>query len=84
MTKAKKGNTPKGAKMGQVKTLAMALPEEQERVRGVLKIYEEIGLPGEFAAMMIKALLKDAEIAASAQDVVAMLRAYEDLKEIKD
>ena len=70
--------------MGQVKTLAEGLPEEQERVRGVLKRYEAIGQPGQFGAMMIKASLKKAEIAASAQDVVAMLRAYEDLKEIKD
>ena len=70
--------------MAAIKTLAEGLPEEQERVRGVLKIYEDIGQPGEFAAMMIRALLKKAEIAASAQDVVAMLRAYEDLKKIKD
>ena len=70
--------------MAQVKTLAMAFQEEQERVRGVLKIYKDIGQSGEFAAMMIRASLKKAEIAASAQDVVAMLRAYEDLKTIKD
>jgi len=69
--------------MAEIETLAEGLPKQQERVRGVLKTYEEIGQPGLFGAMMIRESLKKAEIAASSGDVVEMLRAYQDLKEIK-
>jgi len=69
--------------MAEIETLAVGLPKQQERVRGVLKTYEDIGKPGLFGAMMIRESLKKAEIAASSGDVVDMIRAYQDLKEIK-
>jgi len=70
--------------MAEVESLAVALPKEQERVRDVLKEYEAIGQPGMIGAMLIRESLKKAEVATSAGDVVAMLRAYEDLKKIED
>jgi len=59
--------------------LAEALPIEQARVREMLPVYDSIPA-GKFAAAMIRQSLAQAEQAAASGDVVAMLRAYEDLK----
>lgn len=59
--------------------LAEALPAEQQRVRELLPIYDAIP-EGIFAATMMRQSLSEAERAAASGDVVAMLRAYEDLK----
>jgi hypothetical protein len=59
--------------------LAEALPIEQARVRDILPVYDSIPA-GAFAAAMIRQSLAAAEQAAASGDVVAMLRAYEDLK----
>lgn len=69
-------------------SLAESLPEQQRRVREeILPRYESLrGMPQvnvEFAIMTIKASLADAERAAASGDVVAMIRAHEELKEIE-
>jgi len=64
-------------------TLGDTLPEEIARVRQVLATYIEIGPPGQFGAMMIEESLRRAEIAVMRGDIVAMIQAYSDLKEIK-
>lgn len=61
-------------------TLADALPKEQERVRELIPIYESIGAPGAFALAMMKNSLREADNAAASGDVVAMMRALEDLR----
>lgn len=67
-----------------VMSLGEALPAEQARVRELLEQYVEIGPPGAFAAAMMRQSLANAEKAAISGDVVAMIRAYEDLKGFTD
>jgi len=64
-------------------SLAEALPKEQARVREVLGHYKEIGPAGAFGAAMIEQDLSAADRAVASGDVVAMLRAYQTLKEIQ-
>ena len=64
-------------------SLGEALPKEQARVREVLGYYREVGPAGAFGALMIEASLAKADQAVMSGDVVAMLRAYEDLKSIQ-
>ena len=62
-------------------TLADALPREIERVRDeLMPQYKAIGNPGILAYTMMQLSVKAAERAIAAGDVVAMLRAYQDLK----
>lgn len=62
-------------------SLAEAYPKEQERCRELLSAYKEIGPVGAFGHAMISDVLRRAEIAAAEQDVVAMIRLYEEMKE---
>jgi hypothetical protein len=63
-------------------SLGTALPAEMARVRDqVLPAYLEIGPAGTFGAMMIRRDLDEATRALAEGDVVAMLRAYQKLKE---
>lgn len=64
-------------------TLGDALPQEQARVREVLGYYKEIGPAGAFGALMIEQALQRADKAVMSGDLVAMLAAYKELKEIK-
>jgi hypothetical protein len=64
-------------------TLADALPREIERVKEVVKLYDEIGPAGAFGAMMIRRDIAEAERAIREGDTVAMLRIYPVLKEIE-
>jgi hypothetical protein len=70
-------------------SLAEALPAQQKRVRDVLEHYHEAQRMGggrvdcRFAIMTINASLENAEKAAASGDVVEMLWAYNDLKEIE-
>lgn len=73
-----------------IDSLGDAFPREQARVREVLSHYEECfrmpdgsGRGCAFAIHMIKASLAAADKAAISGDVVAMLAAYQDLKEIQ-
>ena len=59
--------------------LAEALPAEQQRVRELLPLYDAIPT-GVFAATLMRHALTKAEQAAASGDVVAMLRAYDELK----
>jgi hypothetical protein len=62
-------------------TLGDALPREIARVRDdVMPAYIAIGAPGSFALAMMRASMDAASKAMIEGDVVAMMRAYEDLK----
>lgn len=67
-----------------METLGDALPKEIARVRTVLGYYKEVGPAGAFGAMMIERSLQRADKAVMGGDVVEMIAAYNDLKEIKD
>lgn len=62
-------------------TFGDALPREMARVRDeIMPVYLEIGPSGIFALTMMRASLDAAAKAMAEGDVVAMMRAYEDLK----
>ena len=65
-------------------SLGEELPKEMARVRVVLGHYKEIGPAGTFGAMMIEQALQHADKAVISGDVVAMIRCYEELKDIED
>lgn len=70
------------------RSLGESLPEQQRRVReDILPMYESLrGMPQvnvEFAILTIKQSLANAERAAVSGDLVAMIRAHEELKEIQ-
>ena len=73
-----------GTKSTETKSLGTALPQLMARVRDeILPLYIEIGPAGAFGAMMIR---KDLDAAAKAMiegDVIAIIAAYQKLKEIK-
>ena len=64
-------------------SLGEEYPKQQARCREVLGQYIEIGPAGNFGAMMIRATLKEADEAAVSGDVVRMLRAFEDMKDVQ-
>ncbi len=62
-------------------SLGTALPKEMTRVRDtVIPPYIEIGPVGAIALAMMRQSLDAAQTALAEGDVIAMLRAYEDLK----
>ena len=63
-----------------MRTLGDELPREQARCRELLVAYKEIGPAGAFGAAMIEQSLREADQASISGDIVAMLRAYEKLK----
>jgi len=63
--------------------LIEGLVKELKRNREILKLYEEIPT-GAFGAAMIKQAIAAAEKSISDDDVVAMMRAYDDLKSTKE
>jgi hypothetical protein len=58
-------------------------PKQQARARELLKAYREIGPAGRFGALMIEQALRRADEAAISGDVVAVLRSYQELKELE-
>jgi len=68
--------------MSEITTLADALPKEIERVREIIKEYEDPMLEGAgtFAAAMMKGSISLAEKAIMQGDVVSMLQCYNELK----
>lgn len=62
-------------------TLGEELPREIERCQELLCQYVEIGPAGKFGAAMIRAEIAAAHKAMVEGDVVAMIRAYQALKE---
>jgi hypothetical protein len=65
-----------------MESLATELPKQQQRVRDLLPLYDEIPA-GVFAATMMRQALVRAEQASASGDVVAMLRSHEELKGFK-
>ena len=63
-------------------TVGEDFPNEQKRVRELLKIYRTIP-SGVFGAVMIEQVLSRAEEAAISGDVIAILKSYEELKGCK-
>ncbi len=59
-------------------------PKQQERVRTILGYYREIGPAGAFGAAMIEQTLRRAEEAMASGDVVKILAAYQEMKEVKE
>lgn len=65
-------------------TLGEAFPIEQARLRMMLGHYREIGPAGAFGAAMIEDCLRRADRAAIEQDVVAMVRLYQEMQGFTD
>jgi hypothetical protein len=62
-------------------SLGEALPREMARVREmVMPEYIRIGPPGQLALMFMRKALDEAAKAMAEGDVVAMIRAYQELK----
>jgi hypothetical protein len=66
-----------------METLGDALPEEQARCRELLEQYRGIGPAGAFGAAMIEAALRKADVAVMSGDLLAMIVAYQRLKELE-
>jgi len=67
--------------MEKTKNLMEGLLEEMNRVRELISDYEELpNGAGMFGATIMKTNIKRAEKSISDNDVVAMLRMYEELK----
>lgn len=65
-------------------SLGEALPREMARVRDeLMPLYQKIGPVGEFALVMMRQSLDAAAKAMVEGDTIAMIRAYQDLKEFK-
>jgi len=58
-------------------------PKQQARARELLQQYREIGPAGGFGALMIEQALQRADQAAMSGDVVAIVRSYEELRNLK-
>lgn len=58
-------------------------PRQQARVREVLGYYKEIGPAGAFGAATIEATLRRADAAMASGDIVAILRSYQEMKEVQ-
>jgi len=67
----------------KTETLGTALPKEIERCQELLTTYAELGPVGVFGHHMISLNIKAAHKAMMEGDVVAMIQAYEALKECK-
>lgn len=68
----------------QATTLGDALPAEMARVRDeVMPAYLEIGPAGQFALMFMRQALDEAAKAMAEGDVIAMVRAYQTLKDFE-
>jgi hypothetical protein len=65
-------------------SLGEALPREMARVRDqVMPAYQQIGGVGQFALTMMRQSLDAAAKAMAEGDPIAMIQAYQDLKEYK-
>lgn len=57
------------------------LQQEMNRVREIVKIYEEMPY-GNFAASLMKLKIKEAETAISSGEIVKMIQSYQSLKSV--
>jgi len=69
--------------LGETMNLAEAMLKEQKKCRELSTIYKELGPAGGFAKLMVDQALAQAESAVMSGDVVAMLKAYQELKSFK-
>lgn len=67
--------------MSDTESLAEALPKEMARVREILGHYHALGPIGMFGAAFIEQDLRAADQAVMSGDVIAMIRAYNKLRE---
>lgn len=58
-------------------------PKQQARARELLRQYRDIGPAGTFGALMIEQALRRADAAAMSGDVVAIVRSYEELRDLE-
>ncbi len=65
----------------RTRSLGSAFPIEQMRCRELLVEYSVLGREGVAAAAMMREVLAEADRAVIEQDLVAMIRAYEAMKE---
>ena len=70
--------------MTELETLGEALAKECARVRELQGQYKVVGRPGAFAAEMMERALRRADEAMIENDIVAMLRAYQELTAFTD
>ena len=70
--------------MTETESVGTALPKEQARCRKLLGIYKQIGPNGAFGALMIEHALRRADEAVISGDPVAILQAYQELKEFEE
>lgn len=69
----------------QIITVGDALPQECARVRKLINTYLSLpGVGGRVAATIMEQALRSAEKAMIECDVVAILRAYRELREFKE
>lgn len=64
-------------------TLGDVFAIEQKRCRDLLTIYQSIGAPGVFGAVVISDALARAENAMASGDVVEIVRSYQELRELE-
>lgn len=64
-------------------SLGTEFPKAQERAREYLLIYQELGPCGAFGALHIRDVLHRADKAVMEQDLPAMIRIYQELKDIE-
>jgi len=69
--------------MEEPRNLAEGLQAELARAREIKSIYESFPT-GAFGAMAIEQTIREADAAILSGDVVAMLKSYQDLKDIKE
>ena len=61
-------------------SLGTEFPKQQARCRELLLVYQEIGPSGAFGLEFIKGVLERADQAASEQDVIKMIRSWDEMK----
>lgn len=69
--------------MDENRSLADAYPIEQARIRELLQAYKDVGPPGAFAHVMLSDVANRADKAAAEQDLVSMIRLYQEMKGCK-
>jgi len=62
-------------------SVGLDFPKQQARVRELMTAYRDIGPAGAFGLLMLEQTLRRADAAMASGDVVAILRAYQELKE---
>lgn len=67
----------------EVRTLGDEYPKQQARVRALIGYYRDLGPVGTFGMMMLEQVLREADEAAISGDPVAMLRAFQAMKDCR-